>query len=299
VNALKSLRNTLLYLLARFAFILVQLLPRPLGLWLFGTLGRIAFLFPNIEKQRTLEHLRLIFGPEWPDAKIRTTAKSVYCALGKNLFDAVKLSHVSPRAFNAIVKHDDLSEFQTAFNRGKGVIVITAHVGCFEMLLHFFARHGFKSFAVGRRSFDPRLDEVIRDLRSGEDIDYMDRSESPRKIIRMLQQGKAFGVLIDQDTLVEGVFAKFLGRTAFTPSAPLRMAMRFNIPAIVATTVRLPDNTHHVFLSKILELVATGDFERDLVKNVQMANDLIGKTIMRYPEQWVWMHRRWKQQPPG
>ena len=297
MNATKSIKNTVIYLLARFALLLIALLPRPLGLWLFGSLGRLAFLFPNIEKSRTLEHLRLIFDREWTEDKIRATARNVYGSLGKNLFDAVKLSRASEGTFNAIVKHDDLADFQRAFDRGKGIIVITAHVGCFEMLLHFFARHGFKSFAVGKRSFDPRLDELIRSMRSGEDIDYMDRSESPRKIIRMLQEGKAFGVLIDQDTSVEGVFAQFLGRTAYTPSAPLRMAMRFKIPAVVATTVRRSDDTHYVFLSKVLELADTGDFERDLVANVQAANDLICDTIMRFPEQWVWMHRRWKRQP--
>ena len=298
MNAAKSLKHSSVYFLARFAFFLIGVLPRPLGLWLFGMLGRVVFRFPNIEKRRTIEHLRLIFGDRWNEEKILATAQAVYESLGKNLFDAVKISHASPRKFHTLVQHDDLSEFKAAFDRGKGMIVITAHIGCFEMLLHFFARHGFKSFAVGTSSFDERLDEIIRSLRSGEDIDYMDRNESPRKIIRMLHDGQAFGVLIDQDTSVDGVFAQFLGRTAYTPSGPLRMAMRYKIPTVVATTVRRPDNSHYVFISKVLELADSGNFERDLAANVQKANDLICETIMRFPDQWVWMHRRWKRQPP-
>jgi Kdo2-lipid IVA lauroyltransferase/acyltransferase len=299
VKTIKSLRHSFYYYLALLGFFLIRCIPRPLGLLLFGALGRFVFLFPNTEKRRTIDHLRLIFGSEWTEKKILATARNVYASLGKNLFDGVKLSRASKKRFHEIVKHDDLSEFKTAFDGSKGMIVITAHIGCFEMLLHFFARHGFKSFAVGTPTFDPRLDEIVATLRSGEGIDYMYRTESPRKIIRNLQAGQAFGVLIDQDTSVEGVFAKFLGRTAYTPSAPLRMAMKYKIPAVVATTVRKPDNTHYVYISKIIELADTGDFERDLLANVQKANDLICKTIREYPEQWVWMHRRWKRQPPS
>jgi KDO2-lipid IV(A) lauroyltransferase len=294
----KFIKNSILFISAKTAFLCALLLPRPLGLRLFGALGRLAFCVPNIERTRTLEHLRLVFGASWNEKKIRATARKVYVSLGRNLFDAVKLSRAPEKVFNAIVKHSDLAPFREAFGRGRGVIVITAHIGCFELLLHFFARHGFRSFAIGQRSFDPRLDGLIRRIRSGEDIDYMDRSESPRKIIRGLQEGKAFGVLIDQDTMVEGVFAQFLGKTAYTPSGPVRIAMRFGIPAVVATITRQPDNTHHVSLSDILEFTDRGDFENDLLKNVQLANDRIGETIVRFPEQWVWMHRRWKRQPP-
>jgi KDO2-lipid IV(A) lauroyltransferase len=294
----KFIKNTILVVFARTAFRCALLLPRRAGLLLFGALGRAAFLVPNVEKKRTLEHLRLVFGASWDEKKIRATARQVYVSLGRNLFDAVKLSRASGKTFNAVVRHDDLADFRKAFDRGRGVIVITAHVGCFELLLHFFARHGFRSFAIGQRSFDPRLDALIRKIRSGRDIDYMDRTESPRKIIRGLQEGRAFGVLIDQDTQVEGVFARFLGRTAYTPSGPFRIAMRLGIPAVVATITRRPDNTHYVSLSGILEFPDRGDFKNDLLKNVQLANDLIGETIVRFPEQWVWMHRRWKRQPP-
>jgi KDO2-lipid IV(A) lauroyltransferase len=295
---LKSLKNLVIYCAARTGFFLALLLPRKFGLWLFGSLGRVVFLFSNREKTRTLEHLRMIFGATWNEDTIGETARNVYVALGKNIFDAVKLSRAPHRRFNDLVKHDDLTEFEYLYSLGQGVIVITAHVGCFEMLLHFFARHGFKSLTIGRRSFDSRLDGLIRSLRSGEDISFMDRSESPRKILRWLREGGAFGVLIDQDTRVEGVFAPFLGTLAHTPSAPVRMAMRYNIPAVVATTVRRPDDTHYVYISDRLKFEYTGDFERDLITNVGMANNLIGQTIMRFPEQWVWMHRRWKTKPP-
>lgn len=195
------------------------------------------------------------------------------------------------------VTFDDLAEVRKAYERGKGLIVITAHVGCFEMLLHFFGHMGFSSFAIGSKLYDERLDRLVAELRSGEDIAYMHRKGSSRSIIRLLRQGKVFGVLVDQDTNVEGVFAHFLGRLAYTPSAPVRMALRFDIPMAVLTTFRREDNTHHVSVTGPIEVQKTDDFTGDTVRAVERINKIIGDAILRNPDQWVWMHRRWHHQP--
>jgi KDO2-lipid IV(A) lauroyltransferase len=239
----------------------------------------------------------MIYGGKWSEKKIRKTARQVYSGLGKNLFDAVHLPQLSSQKMAKIVHIDPMEKVQKVYDRGNGIIFITAHVGCFEMQLHLFGNLGFRSFAIGRKMFDQRIENLIRQTRSGNNIDYMDRTEGTRKIVRFLKEGKIFGVLIDQDTNVEGVFANFLGRPAHTPSGPIKMAMKLNIPVFVATTVRRDDNTHYVFVSDELQLENTGDFHSDLVSNVQKANDFICKTIEQYPSQWVWMHRRWNKQP--
>jgi KDO2-lipid IV(A) lauroyltransferase len=292
----KSVRHTLLYWIAKIALAFIPKIPRAVGIPLFGFLGYVVFLVPNNEKRLTLKHLRFIFSNAWPEKKIRRTARSVYRTLGKNAFDAVKLRSVSNAAFNRIVRHDDLTEVRAAYDEGRGIFVLTAHIGCFEMLLQFFARHGIHCFAIGRTMFDPRIDDLVRALRSGPGIDYLHRDNSAREVIRFLKQGKAFGVLIDQDIRAEGVFVTFLGKPAFTVSGPVKTAMRMNIPVFVMTTARGTDNLHYVYISKRLAFADSGNFGNDLKHNIQMANDLIGATIMRFPEQWVWMHRRWRQQ---
>jgi KDO2-lipid IV(A) lauroyltransferase len=293
----KSVRHTLLYWIGRAALAGIPLLPRSVGIPLFGMLGDLVFLFPTNDRRLTVEHLRAVFGATWSEEKIRRTAREVYRSLGRNAFDAVKLRSVPDTVFNRIVQHDDLTEIRAAVDEGRGVFVITAHLGCFEMLLQFFARHAMPCFAIGRKMFDPRIDHLVRTLRSGPDIDYIDRDDSARAIIRFLKEGKAFGVLIDQDIRAEGVFGTFLGKTAFTASGPVKTAMRLRIPAFVVTTARRPDGTHHVFIGRRLSFADSGNFDNDLMRNVQMANDGICSAIMRFPEQWVWMHRRWHQQP--
>lgn len=295
----KQLRHDLLYKGAKIAFNFASKIPRSAGLVLFGWIGALVFLFPSREKRRTISHLKFIYGNQWSEKQILDTAREVYIGLGKNLFDSVFLSRLQPVDFNRIVHYDSLEKFRKAYALHKGVIVITAHVGCFEMLLHFFALHGFKSFAIGRKMFDQRLENLIRKTRSGDNIEYMDRTEGTIKIVRLLKQGKAFGVLIDQDTKVESVFASFLGHHALTPSGPVKLSMKLGIPAFVVTTARQKDNSHHVYISEPMTFTETGDFEADLKENVQKANDLICQTIEKYPSQWVWMHRRWKHQPGG
>ncbi|MDG5815035.1 lysophospholipid acyltransferase family protein [Chitinispirillales bacterium ANBcel5] len=295
---LKPFRYNLLSAAVSAALFVGKRIPRSLGLFLFGLLGRFLYLIPNKEKIRAINHLSLIYGSTWDKKKISNTARNVFSGLGMNLFDAVYLSTVSDSTFNRIVKCDNLERFREAYGRKKGVFVITGHVGCFEMLLQFFARNGFKSFAIGKKMRDPRIEQIVRELRSGPGIEYFDRSEGGRKIVRFLKQGRACGVLVDQDTKkVDGVFANFLGRRAFTPSGPVRLALKFDIPMFVVTTIREPDNTHRVIISEEIVANKKNDFESELVSVVQKINDRLGETIHRYPSQWVWMHRRWKTQP--
>jgi KDO2-lipid IV(A) lauroyltransferase len=293
----KRLKRTCAYVFVRALYRLGHMLPREAGLKLFGAIGCLARVLDRSDQRRIRSNLRAVFGGQWSPREIDSTARAVLPSLAKNLFDAVYLSRCSDREFNRLVTSDDLEQCRREQRRGKGLIMITAHLGCFESLLQFFARSGFPSFAVGRRSFDARIDSIIHELRSGPNIAYMDRSGSSRAILRLLREGRAFGVLIDQDTGVEGVFAHFLGSIAYTPSAPVRIAMRLDIPAFVVTTARQPDGRHHVSLRGPVAMRRTGDFKCDLVHNVEKVNGYISEAIRRNPEQWVWMHKRWKRRP--
>jgi KDO2-lipid IV(A) lauroyltransferase len=190
-----------------------------------------------------------------------------------------------------------MTEVRQAYARGKGVMVVTAHCGCFELLLHFIAVQGIPCFAIGSTLYDKRLDALVEKLRSGENIVYLHRSESPRAMLRLMKSGRIMGVLIDQDTHVDGVFAHFLGKLAYTPSGAVTMARRYDIPVFAMTTVRETDQTHRIMISKEINLHATGREIEDCVRGIEMINAHISATIERYPSQWVWMHCRWNKRP--
>jgi len=293
----ERLRHRILGWMAKAGFAVGRKLPRRVGLALFSFLGVVCYYIMGTDRKRTVNHLRFVFGNEWNEKKIRSVARAVFRSQGKNLFDAVHLGAAKAEVFDDIVSHDSLYNVAQACERGKGIMAITAHLGCFEMLLHLFARRGLTCFAVGRAFKNPDVDEAVRKMRSGPGIEYVDRSESTRKIVRMLRQGKVMGVLIDQDTNLEGVFADFLGHPAFTPSSAVHFAIKLGIPMFVSVTARLPGNKHHVYVSDELIPIDTGDPKADLVANIQKVNDIIGAYIRKHPEQWVWMHERWKTKP--
>jgi KDO2-lipid IV(A) lauroyltransferase len=266
---------------------------------LFSFLGTACYYILRTDRKITNSNLRFVFGNDWDNKKIRAVSRAVFRSMGKNLFDAVHLGAAKADTFDGIVSHDSLYNIAQACGRGKGIVAITAHLGCFEMLLHLFARRGLACFAVGRAFKNPDIDDAVRKMRSGPDIEYVDRSESSRRIVRLLRQGKVMGVLIDQDTIVEGVFADFLGHPAFTPASAVRFAMKLGIPMFVAVTARVAGDKHHVYVSEELTPIDTGDINADLVANVQRINDIISGYIRKHPEQWVWMHERWKTKQAG
>lgn len=294
----KKFRHFLLGWAARLGFALGKVIPRRIGLALFSAVGTVCYYLLAKDRKRTVKNLRFVFGKEWSERKIRATSKAVFSMLGKNLFDALHLDTMRAKKFNQTISHDSLDSMAAAREGGKGAVLITAHAGCFEMLLHFFARKGFNGIVVGRAFKNPAVDEAVRKMRSGPGVEYIDRSEDSRKIVRMLRQGKMMGALIDQDTKVEGVFADFLGHPAFTPSSAVRFAMKFDIPIIVSLAARLDGDKHHVFISPQLTYTKSGDFEADLVSVIRQINDIISSHIRKFPEQWVWMHERWKTKPP-
>jgi KDO2-lipid IV(A) lauroyltransferase len=271
-------------------------IPRKAGLVLFGFCGKLLYLLPLKEKGWTRLHLGLVFGEKLSKKEINTLAADVFGGLGKNIFDALYLSRVRKSDVDRIVQCDDLSALWEAYNRKKGVLTVVAHTGCFEMLLHYFASRGFGCFAIGRELYDKRIDALVRKQRSGENIVYLHRTENLRKFLKLLGEGRLFGVLIDQDTRVDGVFAHFLGRLAYTPSGTVKLAMRMNLPVFVVTTARQKDDTHRIFVREV-KLVSGSKSDGDLVRNVERINAVIGETIKAYPDQWVWMHRRWRHTP--
>ena len=123
------------------------------------------------------------------------------------------------------------------------------------------------------------------------------RPGASRELIRVFRENRILGLLIDQDTDVESVFVEFMGRPAWTPSAAAQMAIKFGAPVIFGYTQRGKDNRHTVVIEGPLPLIRTGNIENDITSNTALFTKKIENVILQHPEQWVWMHRRWRRQP--
>ncbi|MBN1982461.1 MAG: lysophospholipid acyltransferase family protein [Chitinivibrionales bacterium] len=290
---LKRRRNDLVYGCARFLIFIARLLPRSMGLRLFGFFGICAYHLPLVERQRTRDNLNKIFSSHWSQRQIERASRSVYRNFAANIFDSLYLSACDDAACFRIVHHDDFGPLAEAYRQGRGVVVVTCHLGCFEMMVHTVARHGLRCFTIGQKLFDERIDTLVRRMRSSNTATYLHRDGSGRHVLRCLKEGQIFGVLIDQDTNLQGVFSTFLGIPAFTPSGPVRIALQHDIPLFVAYTTRQKDNTHYLSMQGPIAVVRSGDPQKDLVLTVEKINGMLSAAIMENPTQWVWMHRRW------
>ncbi len=297
----KRRRNDLYCVIIATLIFLVRVLPRRVGLAFVSLLGRLIFHVFARDRKRAIEGLRFIYGKEKGEVWVQRTARAVFKNIAMNFYDAAFLIMSSKERFDSIVKVEGLDKLRKATEEtGCGCIVISGHLGCFEIMTHAAARNGVKCTTVGQKLYDPRIDKMVTKMRSADgNIVYLHRDGSARDIVRHLRSGWQFGVLIDQDTRVESVFVPFLGVPAKTPSAPIRMAMSFKIPVVVSWTARQPDGSHIVNYSDPIKMQDTGDSEADLVANVATVMKQFCEALEKYPDQWVWMHERWKTRPEG
>jgi KDO2-lipid IV(A) lauroyltransferase len=199
---------------------------------------------------------------------------------------------------SSIVTLRGLENLQAAMDRGKGVVYMTGHVGNWELMADAVARH-FPVSVVAAPLEPEAVNDMIVGLRArmGVKTIVRNRPGAARELIRVFRENRILGILIDQDTDVEGVFVEFMGRPAWTPTAAAQMAIKFGAPVVFGYARRERDNSHTVVLEGPLKLFRTGNDEEDIRTNTAMFTNMIEKAILQNPEQWVWMHRRWRRQP--
>ncbi len=296
-KARKYTKNTGAWLGALMLMHAARLLPRSAGLFLFAAAARCVAWLPLKENRIMRRNLQCFFASRLTSQQISHLSTCIYRQLGRNIFDAIHLQTRDNNFFLRTVRMHNEVPFRQAYAEGRGIVMITGHVGCFELLMPAFARKGYRGFALGKRLYDERLDTLISNMRHTPTIDYLHRSVSVRTILTRLRGGEILGVLIDQDTRVESVFARFLGRIAYTPSGAVKIAMKYHIPLFVTWTIRRPDHTHDIYISDRIALQQGTNTTHDLVRNVQRVNNVLSAAIVRHPDQWVWMHDRWKRKP--
>jgi KDO2-lipid IV(A) lauroyltransferase len=293
-KARKSLSRLFLTWSTRFILLLSKLMPYRLGVCAGGALGFIAYYLFHRERNRAIEHLTLAFGGKgrpW----IQRTARQSFIHLGKSLLEVML---ISPRRLAQVVDIQGEESLRTALSLKKGVIYVTGHVGNWELMGHTVAAKS--SLSVVAVPIEPeQVNDIIVRLRArmGVRTILRGRPGASRELIRIFKENRILGILIDQDTDVESAFVDFMGKPAWTPTGAASMALKFGAPVIFGTIRRNEDNRHTITIEGPLELVRTGNDEKDAVANTAMLTKKIEDRIARNPEQWVWMHRRWRRQP--
>lgn len=300
-RAIKKVKNQAIFAGFRLVVGLIRLLPHRFSLWLAAVLGRGAYYVLWPERRKALAHLAIAFGGEKSETERRRIARGSFVHLGRTFVEFVNFERMADR-LDTYVELEDRSGIDRCLEGGKGLIWVTGHIGNWEVLASYFSRHeGYKINVISRRAYDPRMQEMLVHLRSGSGVNTIERGDprATRKIIRTFRRNEVFAVLIDQDTKVQGVFVDFFGRPAFTPMAAATLAYRMEAPVLVGFIERLADGRHRITYSGPVVLPRTGDADEDVRLATAEFTRRIEAQIRRVPEQWVWMHRRWRTRPPS
>ena len=296
----RRLRHHAGYLLLRGLLAAGGALPlsllRPIG----RTLGGAALSLSRRERDRARDHLRIA----WPelargehDRLLAASARH----LGLMLAEVDWLWHATPEQVLELAPMTGGEHLERVRADGRGAVLITGHVGNWELLNARLCAGGVPMTIAVRELDDPRLDAAALRLRARHGAEVVPRGDGAgRRLLAALRANRVVGLLIDQDIAdIPGVFVPFFGRPAWTPSGAATIAVRTGRPMVPAFIHRLPDHRHQAEVLPPLEVPEEGSVEERAERLTAAATAAIEARIRRHPEQWVWSHRRWRTLPPG
>jgi KDO2-lipid IV(A) lauroyltransferase len=295
----KRLRRLLAYHFAyygaRLLMVVAWALPRRAGRVFFGWLGALAYLV--LSKSRRIAHanLRFTYGTAFPDKEIRRIALGAFTHLGRCGYDVARLGRLSPEGLKRIVTVAGLDNMNAALARGKGVVVITGHVGNWELLAAYLVFAGYRVNVLATKMKDVRLDRLVTGLRRKTGLVVLERSRGLKEALLALRRGEVLGLLVDQDTAVDSVIVNFLGKPAKTAVGAAKLAAHTGAAVVPIAALATDEGTYRI---EIKEPVAiSGDAAR-LADDVEKCSKAVEAFIAAEPAQWVWMHKRWKSVVP-
>ena len=267
----------------------------------FGAaLGRLAFRFAGATRRQMLANLARAF-PEKPLQERESIARAALVHLCQCALEVVAVRSYDDRLEEYVtIAGDGEALLRERVAQGRGLIFVTGHVGNWELLARRIGRAGVPNAAIARRGHDERVNALIERFRGAGGVTtlWRDDPSTGRALIRTFREGRALGILIDQDTRVQGVFVPFFGRLAFTPRAVGDLALRFGAPVVVGFCRRAGDRPGHVLeLTEVTYNPTPSDPEMEVRRITLECSRILEAAIRAHPSEWVWMHDRWKTRP--
>lgn len=267
---------------------------RTLGKWF----GRLWFATAPRRYALAVRNIRCSFPEMGNSGFARHMARQAFENIGQTIFEVFRLGALEPERLLEWVKFEGIEHYEKALARGKGVLLLTAHLGNWELLALTFPLVKEPGIAIARPLDFKPVDRYMEALRSSTGNQVLSKDGSIRSVLNALKEGKNVGVLLDQNTSHrEGVFVPFFGRRACTNRSIAFLALATDCAVVPAYDNRLPSGRHVISIWPELELRRSGDKTRDIEDNTALFTRIIEQMIRKNPGQWLWMHNRWAQKP--
>jgi KDO2-lipid IV(A) lauroyltransferase len=239
--------------------------------------------------------------PQIPPRERRRILRGEFISLGRQLAEVCLFPRYTRENVSRVVVYEGFENFEHAHARGKGVLFLTGHLGAWELSAFAHSLHGHPLSIVMRSLDNPYVDGLLQRYRTMHGNRTVDKGDFVRGLLSAMHAGETVGILMDTNmTPPQGVFVDFFGIPAYTASGLARIALRTDAAVVPAFTVWDSKLRKYILrFDPAVELIRTGDDEADIVANTAKFTRVIEDVIRRYPDQWLWVHRRWKTRPPG
>ena len=275
-------------------------LPRSMARVVGAAFAVAAYRVRTPLRRAAMFNLRLAF-PDWDDAARERAVRGMVRQIGWMAGEFSQFPKYTRAKIEKIVTVEGFEHFECARRRGKGVLFLTGHMSAWELAPFAHALYGYPLHFLVRPIANGRVDALINSYRCGSGNQPIEKNRSARSILRVLADGGTVGVLADHNTAIEeGVFVNFFGIPASTTSGIARLAQRTG--AAVVPGFLSWDETREKYsleFHRAVELAQTGNEEADIVENTARFSCVIEDYIRAHPDQWLWVHKRWKTRPPG
>ena len=294
------MRERIEYAAAWFGVKSLGLLPRSAARFVGASFAVLAYALRAPLRRAAMFNLNLAF-PDWSVAKRKRVIRGMIQQIGWMAAEFSQFPKYTRENIQKIVVLDGFENFDAARRRGKGVLFLTGHMSAWELAPFAHALYGHPLHFLVRPIANRRVDVLINHYRCLSGNQPIEKNKSARSILRILADGGTVGILSDHNTVLEeSVFVDFFGIPASTTSGLARIALRTD--AAVVPGFLSWDSARRKYRLRFepaIELVRTGDEESDVRENTARFTKTIEDYVRTYPDQWLWVHKRWKTRPPG
>jgi len=260
----------------------------------------LGFRCAKRQREAGLQNLRMAM-PALDEQERLRILRGSFSNLGRLLVEFSHFPRLNKRNIANLVVHEGLEHYQDAVQRGKGVLFLTAHFGAWELSCFAHSLYGNPMKFVVREIDNSKVERLIEKYRGLSGNTPIDKRHASRDILKALRNNETIGILVDQNTTRdEGVFVDFFGIPAATTPAIATFALRTGAAVIPGFLIWDANaRKHRLRFDPAVDLISTGDPTKDVVENTRSFNLVLENMIRRYPDHWLWIHRRWKTRPEG
>lgn len=275
-------------------------MPRSLAYPAAEIVAALGYRLAKRQRRAGIQNLRMAMPYLHEDERLAILRGS-FSNLGRLLVEFSHFPDLNKENIKNLVAYEGLEHYENAVGRGKGVIFLTAHFGAWELSCFAHSLYGNPMKFVVREIDNPKVENLIETYRGLAGNTPIDKRSASRDILKALRNNETIGILVDQNTTRdEGVFVDFFGIPAATTPAVATLALRTGASVIPGFMIwDATTRKYRLRFDPPVELISSGDPAGDIVENTRAFNVVLENMIRQYPDQWLWIHRRWKTRPNG